>query len=118
MGCRKCRGWEDSGCCLSQSGPCDCACHAACDCAFCHTVELKARSLPSAYCSNNVQSRSTASRISLALRLEPRSSLAYDSTPDNRPLAPSRASTDERKSLKSRKWPRRSSTLKPLRLFA
>ncbi|KAI8322833.1 hypothetical protein GQ54DRAFT_310558 [Martensiomyces pterosporus] len=44
MGCRKCRGWEDSECCLSERQQCSCSCHTSCDCFFCHTVGLKARS--------------------------------------------------------------------------
>ncbi|KAJ2480582.1 hypothetical protein IWW56_002343 [Coemansia sp. RSA 2131] len=118
MGCRKCRGWEDSSCCLSQSGPCDCACHAACDCAFCHTVELKARSLPSAYCGNNVQSRSTTSRITLALRSEPRSSISFDDIADIKLPQLARLSSDEQKVEKIRRWPLKNSTIKPLRMFA
>ncbi|KAJ2667571.1 hypothetical protein GGH99_006638, partial [Coemansia sp. RSA 1285] len=43
MGCRKCRGWEDSECCLSQQSACACVCHTSCDCAFCYTIELKER---------------------------------------------------------------------------
>ncbi|KAJ2307406.1 hypothetical protein H4R23_004954 [Coemansia sp. Cherry 401B] len=118
MGCQKCRGWEDSECCLSQSSACACACHTSCDCAFCYTVELKARSTGGICSGHAAPSRSTASRITTALRLEPRASLTYDSTPDSRPPAMPRVSTDERKSTKARKWSRRGSMLKPLRLFA
>ncbi|KAJ2360790.1 hypothetical protein H4S01_005576 [Coemansia sp. RSA 2610] len=118
MGCQKCRGWEDSECCLSQSSACACACHTSCDCAFCYTVELKARSTGGICSGHAAPSRSTASRITTALRLEPRASMSCDSIPDSRPSLAARFSSDEHKAEKARRWSLRNSTLKPLRLFA
>ncbi|PIA16510.1 hypothetical protein COEREDRAFT_81176 [Coemansia reversa NRRL 1564] len=118
MGCRKCRGWEENECCLSQSDPCDCKCHASCDCAFCHTVELKARSTPSTCHPQNTLNKSTASKIASVLGRESRRSLANDESPDSRPSTVARLSTDDRKTEKARRWSRRGSSLKPLRLFA
>ncbi|KAJ1801944.1 hypothetical protein LPJ75_006342, partial [Coemansia sp. RSA 2598] len=82
MGCRKCRGWEESECCLSQTNvQCTCSCHTSCDCSFCFTVSLKARSSPPQSGQHPAQaaSRSAAASIfSTVLRLEPRASTSMD----------------------------------------
>ncbi|KAJ2813148.1 hypothetical protein FBU31_007482, partial [Coemansia sp. 'formosensis'] len=83
----------DSECCLSQHESCECDCHTACSCAYCHTVGLKARSTAS-----TAGAKPAASRISTVLGLDSRPSTA--------------------KAPKLRRWSRRNSTLKPLRLFA
>ncbi|KAJ2712027.1 hypothetical protein H4R19_002965 [Coemansia spiralis] len=122
MGCQRCRGWEESECCLSQSAGCTCGCHAECDCAFCHAVDLKARSSPSAVAVCTLRRKSTTSRITTALRREPRpearQSLAGDESPGARPSSESRSSSDNHKSLRALRWSRRGSALKPMRLFA
>ncbi|KAJ2822139.1 hypothetical protein FBU31_004679, partial [Coemansia sp. 'formosensis'] len=104
MGCRKCRGWEESECCLSQHDSCACACHTSCDCAYCYTVELKARSTA---CTTQAQAgpRSTASRLSTVLRLESRPGTTLDGVSDQ---------VTDNKVPKLRRWSRRNSTLKPL----
>ncbi|KAJ2792688.1 hypothetical protein GGI18_000193 [Coemansia linderi] len=114
MGCRKCRGWEESECCLSQHSCCACACHTSCDCAYCYTVELKARSTARATQTHTTGPKSAASRISTVLRLESRSSTALDSVSADHVAA----SANDLKAPKLRRWSRRNSTLKPLRLFA
>ncbi|KAJ2084726.1 hypothetical protein IW140_006617, partial [Coemansia sp. RSA 1813] len=82
MGCRKCRGWEDSECCLSQQDACACTCHTSCDCAFCYTIELKERTAMrgSSGCGRQNQhqhshqtatsAKTAAMRLTTALRLE------------------------------------------------
>ncbi|PIA16528.1 hypothetical protein COEREDRAFT_92525 [Coemansia reversa NRRL 1564] len=117
MGCSKCRGWEENECCLSQSEACDCKCHASCDCAFCYTVELKARLTPSTCHSQNTPNKSTTSRIATALGRESRQSLANDELPGNRPVASLRLSLDENKTERARKWILRNTTSKPMRMF-
>ncbi|KAJ2742846.1 hypothetical protein GGI20_004191 [Coemansia sp. BCRC 34301] len=116
MGCRKCRGWEESECCLSQHSSCACACHTSCDCAYCYTVELKARSTTRTSLAQATGPKSTTSRITTVLRLESRLSATLDSASSSQThLA---ATKKDMKAPKSRRWSRRSSTLKPLRLFA
>ncbi|KAJ2748275.1 hypothetical protein H4S06_005003 [Coemansia sp. BCRC 34490] len=150
MGCRKCRGWEDSECCLSQQSACACACHTSCDCAFCYTIELKERtSMRSAsghgkqhqhqrqhqhYNQHQhqhqlpVNAKTAAMRLTTVLRLESKApSTTYGDSGsvsvDELQLSGSDLSSSESSSRKSsekiRKWAsRRSTTLKPLRLFA
>ncbi|KAJ2058542.1 hypothetical protein GGI03_005176 [Coemansia sp. RSA 2337] len=113
MGCRKCRGWEESECCLSQHNSCACACHTSCDCAYCYTVELKARSTARAT-QTQTGPKSAASRISTVLRLESRPSTTLDSVSTDQV----QVTTNDLKASKLRRWSRRNSTLKPLRLFA
>ncbi|KAJ2858805.1 hypothetical protein GGI22_003225 [Coemansia erecta] len=132
MGCRKCRGWEDSECCLSQQGACSCACHTSCDCAFCYTIELKDRTtMRSSFgCGKKQQqqllqqsqatanTKTAAMRISTVLRLESKANGTFDGSTSAEELR--QAGGGERKSSeKARKWAyRRSASLKPLRLFA
>ncbi|KAJ2888123.1 hypothetical protein GGI21_006770 [Coemansia aciculifera] len=113
MGCRKCRGWEESECCLSQHSSCACACHTSCDCSYCYTVELKARS--TARATQTTGPKSTASRITTALRLESRLSATLA---DSQRHVNASSEDSVVKAPKSRRWSRRNSTLKPLRLFA
>ncbi|KAJ2785029.1 hypothetical protein H4R18_000737 [Coemansia javaensis] len=123
MGCRRCRGWEESECCLSQQAACDCECHAKCDCAFCHAVVLKARTSSGPVPECTLRRKSTTSRITTALRLDSRASTsaaptAVDGMAAGRPSTELRASTDNHRSLLALRWSRRSSALKPLRMFA
>ncbi|KAJ2776328.1 hypothetical protein H4R18_005725 [Coemansia javaensis] len=119
MGCRKCRGWEESECCLSQPTTCSCACHAACDCAFCHTVELKTRSWPGMAHTVSCRGRAAAApRIPAALRADPRLSFGSDGPTSTRSSTETRASSDEAKADRTRWRSLRNSTLKPLRMFA
>ncbi|KAJ2001363.1 hypothetical protein GGI04_003767, partial [Coemansia thaxteri] len=115
MGCRNCRGWEESECCLSQQCDCACACHTSCDCSYCYTVELKARSTARTTQAQTSAAKSTATRISNVLRLDLRPSVAPDSLSAGQTQL---TDTKDAKSIKSRRWSRRNSTLKPLRLFA
>ncbi|KAJ2600888.1 hypothetical protein H4R99_003185 [Coemansia sp. RSA 1722] len=126
MGCRKCRGWEESECCLSQADvQCTCSCHTSCDCSFCFTVNLKARSFPAqpeVQHGQTVSRSAAASILSTVLRLESRTSTSIDAN-DRGQSAGTAGSGSQTASVsgeiktKSR-WSRRSSTLKPLRLFA
>ncbi|KAJ1791600.1 hypothetical protein LPJ59_004962 [Coemansia sp. RSA 2399] len=127
MGCRKCRGWEDSECCLSQQGACACACHTSCDCAFCYTIELKDRTAMrgSLGCGKQQQqsqaaasTKTAAMRLTTVLRLESKANGTFDGSASADELR--QAGGGERKSSeKARKWAyRRSASLKPLRLFA
>ncbi|KAJ2654049.1 hypothetical protein IWW48_006331, partial [Coemansia sp. RSA 1200] len=142
MGCRKCRGWEDSECCLSQQSACACACHTSCDCAFCYTIELKERTSmrsSSGHAKQHqhqhqhqhyyqhqspVNAKTAAMRLTTVLRLESKAAITTygDSgsvSVDEHQLAGSDLSATESSSRKSsekiRKWAsRRSTTLKPL----
>ncbi|KAJ1985677.1 hypothetical protein GGI26_006535, partial [Coemansia sp. RSA 1358] len=132
MGCRRCRGWEDSECCLSQQDACTCACHTSCECAFCHTIELKARSgirSTSCYGRQQQQNQSIASsklsalKLATVLRLDSRGNSSYDGSSTTNEQTGNDAlhdlqqpNTSARKSSeKARKWAsRRSTTLKPL----
>ncbi|KAI7824554.1 hypothetical protein BX661DRAFT_185521 [Kickxella alabastrina] len=124
MGCRKCRGWEESECCLSQHTQCACDCHTSCDCAFCYTIQLKARSLPAHLVphTHTMTPKTATSLLSSVLRLESRSSLSSLDDRNNFRLHMQGQgqvpAADDHKLTKSRKWSRRSSLLKPLRLFA
>ncbi|KAJ1849319.1 hypothetical protein LPJ73_003753 [Coemansia sp. RSA 2703] len=120
MGCQKCRGWEESECCLSQTCLCTCACHTSCDCSFCFTVSLKARSSPTLPAPQQAQShtisKSAASIISTVLRLDSRTSTSLDGT-ERSSTTVGQTQMSGNVKTKSR-WSRRGSTLKPLRLFA
>ncbi|KAJ2543539.1 hypothetical protein EV175_005971 [Coemansia sp. RSA 1933] len=129
MGCRKCRGWEDSECCLSQQGACACACHTSCDCAFCYTIELKERTaMRSSYgcekqnhqaaaAATTASTKTTATRISTVLRLESKTNAAYDGS-ISADESQQTGGGERKSSEKARKWAyRRSTSFKPLRLF-